>query len=61
MPFEPGVLPSRRVPRLVLVVDVSGSIDEPLLQRFAREMLDKGPKLRGQIRVQVDIDPQSFL
>ena len=31
------------------------------LQRFAREMLDKGPKLRGQIRVQVDIDPQSFL
>jgi predicted metal-dependent peptidase len=38
MPFEPGVLPSRRVPRLVLVVDVSGSIDNDLLQRFAREI-----------------------
>ena len=38
MPFEPGVLPSRKVPRLVLVVDVSGSIDDTLLQRFSREI-----------------------
>jgi hypothetical protein len=38
MPFEPGVLPSRKVPRLVLVVDVSGSIDDALLQRFSREI-----------------------
>ncbi len=38
LPFEPGFSPSRRVPRLVVVVDVSGSIDPPLLERFAREL-----------------------
>ncbi|MBB1077492.1 hypothetical protein HUU62_24115 [Rhodoferax sp. 4810] len=38
MPFEPGTSPSRAVPRLVLVVDVSGSIDDELMQRFAREI-----------------------
>ena len=38
LPFEPGVLPARKVPRLVLVVDVSGSVDDALLQRFAREV-----------------------
>lgn len=38
MPFEPGVLPARKVPRLVLVVDLSGSVDDTLLQRFAREV-----------------------
>ncbi|MCB1425804.1 MAG: primosomal protein N', partial [Notoacmeibacter sp.] len=31
------------------------------LQGFIRAMLKAGPKERGQIRVQVDIDPQSFL
>ncbi|HMQ58865.1 MAG TPA: primosomal protein N', partial [Rhizobiaceae bacterium] len=31
------------------------------LQAFVRAMLAKGPKERGQIRVAVDIDPQSFL
>jgi len=38
MPFEPGHSPSRRVPRLALVVDVSGSIADELVQRFAREI-----------------------
>ena len=38
MPFEPGTSPSRAVPRLVLVVDVSGSIDDDLMQRFSREI-----------------------
>jgi hypothetical protein len=38
MPWEPGFGGTRTVPRLVLVVDVSGSIDAPLLQRFAREI-----------------------
>jgi predicted metal-dependent peptidase len=38
MPFEPGFSPSRRVPRLALVVDVSGSIDDALMERFAREI-----------------------
>lgn len=37
-PWEPGTTPSRAVPRLVLVVDVSGSVDDALLQRFAREV-----------------------
>lgn len=31
------------------------------LQGFIRHMLKEGPKERGSIRVQVDIDPQSFL
>ncbi len=38
MPWEPGTTPSRAVPRLVLMVDVSGSIADPLLQRFTREI-----------------------
>ncbi len=31
------------------------------LQGFVRKMLADGPKVRGSVRVQVDIDPQSFL
>jgi primosomal protein N' (replication factor Y) len=31
------------------------------MQGFLRAMLANGPKLRGSVRVQVDIDPQSFL
>jgi primosomal protein N' (replication factor Y) len=31
------------------------------MQGFIRAMLANGPKQRGSIRVQVDIDPQSFL
>jgi primosomal protein N' (replication factor Y) len=31
------------------------------MQGFLRMMLANGPKLRGSVRVQVDIDPQSFL
>jgi predicted metal-dependent peptidase len=38
MPWEPGTVASRAVPRVVLVLDVSGSIDEALLDRFAAEM-----------------------
>jgi predicted metal-dependent peptidase len=38
MPWEPGYSGTRAVPRLVLVVDVSGSIDTELMQRFAREI-----------------------
>ena len=38
MPFEPGFSPSRAVPRLAIVVDVSGSIAEALMERFAREI-----------------------
>lgn len=38
LPFAPGIVGSRLVPRLVLVVDLSGSIDEALLARFACEV-----------------------
>ena len=38
MPFEPGSSTSKRVPRLVVMVDVSGSIEGPLMDRFAREV-----------------------
>ncbi len=31
------------------------------MQGFVRTMLAAGPKVRGSVRVQVDIDPQSFL
>ncbi|MFP4062992.1 MAG: DUF2201 family putative metallopeptidase [Halochromatium sp.] len=38
LPWEPGRTASRAVPRLVVMVDLSGSIDPPLLERFAREI-----------------------
>lgn len=38
LPWEPGTVGAKRVPRLVVVVDVSGSVDAPLLERFAAEL-----------------------
>jgi predicted metal-dependent peptidase len=38
MPFEPGFSPTKAVPRLVVIVDVSGSIDGALMARFAHEI-----------------------
>ena len=38
MPWEPGTSGTRPVPRLAVVIDVSGSVDEGLLQRFSREI-----------------------
>ena len=38
MPWEPGTSATRAVPRLAVVMDVSGSIDDALMQRFAREI-----------------------
>lgn len=31
------------------------------IQKYIRDMIAKGPKERGSLRVQIDIDPQSFL
>lgn len=38
LPFEPGSSASRRVPRVVVMVDVSGSIEATLMDRFACEL-----------------------
>ena len=38
LPFEPGFTATQSVPRLVVVVDVSGSVDDALMARFAREI-----------------------
>lgn len=38
LPFTPGVVGSRTVPRLAIVLDLSGSIDDGLLARFSREV-----------------------
>jgi hypothetical protein len=37
-PWEPGWSGTKNVPRLVVMVDVSGSIGGPLMDRFAREI-----------------------
>ncbi len=38
MPWEPGTTPARHVPALAVVVDVSGSVDDRVLERFTREI-----------------------
>jgi predicted metal-dependent peptidase len=38
MPWEPGTSHAKPVARLALMVDVSGSVDDTLLERFAREV-----------------------
>jgi predicted metal-dependent peptidase len=53
LPWEPGTTPSRAVPRLALVVDVSGSVDDALLQRFARELGALSRRLQAAMTVVV--------
>ncbi len=38
MPFEPGFSLAKPTPRLVVIVDVSGSVDDKLLDRFALQI-----------------------
>jgi predicted metal-dependent peptidase len=38
LPWEPGISASKSVPRLVVIVDVSGSIEDSLMERFAGEI-----------------------
>lgn len=53
MPFEPGYMPAKGVPRLVVVVDVSGSIDGPLLQRFSNEVASITRRLESAVTLVV--------
>jgi hypothetical protein len=38
LPWTPGFSSLQPAPQLVVIVDVSGSIDDPLLEKFAREI-----------------------
>jgi len=49
LPWEPGRTATRQVPRLVLMVDVSGSIDATLMERFAREIEALTRRLETQL------------
>ncbi|MGB3388226.1 MAG: hypothetical protein WBA88_09630, partial [Pseudaminobacter sp.] len=44
--------------RFRLLVQGEKSAD---MQAYLRLLLATGPKIRGSVRVQVDVDPQSFL
>jgi predicted metal-dependent peptidase len=39
MPWEPGFTSTQNVPRLVVIIDVSGSIEADLLERFGQEIV----------------------
>ncbi|MFK8028957.1 MAG: VWA-like domain-containing protein [Gammaproteobacteria bacterium] len=49
MPWEPGTVTSKSVPRLALIVDISGSIDDNLLTRFAGQLDAITRQLEAQI------------
>jgi predicted metal-dependent peptidase len=57
MPWEPGRSAVQAVPRVVLVVDTSGSIDNGLLSRFARELAALMRRLHARL-VLVEGDDQ---
>ncbi len=56
MPWEPGTVASRTVPRLAVVVDVSGSIDNALMQRFATEIESLSRRLEAALVLVVGDD-----
>jgi predicted metal-dependent peptidase len=56
LPWAPGLTHAKRVPRLVLVLDVSGSIDEPLLARFTAELAALTRRLDTAVTVVVGDD-----
>lgn len=55
-PWEPGTATDTRAPRVVLVVDSSGSIDDTLLGRFRREMQALVRRLEAALTVVVGDD-----
>ncbi|MEL6870533.1 MAG: VWA-like domain-containing protein [Pseudomonadota bacterium] len=51
MPWEPGMVTSKSVPRLALILDISGSIDDAMLARFAAQLDAITRQLAAQIIV----------
>jgi len=56
LPWEPGRTNARAVARLVVMVDCSGSIEDPLLDRFAQEVEAASRRLEARIIVIVGDD-----
>lgn len=56
LPWTPGTTADTHVPRVVLVVDASGSIDAPLLARFQRELQALLRRLEARLTVVVGDD-----
>lgn len=56
LPWEPGTGGTRPVPRLVVVVDVSGSIEDDLLGRFSREIETLVRRLEASLTLVVGDD-----
>ncbi len=55
-PWEPGTATDTRAPRVVLVIDISGSIDDALLGRFRVEMQALVRRLEAALTVVVGDD-----
>jgi predicted metal-dependent peptidase len=51
MPWEPGRASSRAVARLAVLVDISGSVDNPLMHRFAAEVEAISRRLEARVLV----------
>jgi len=56
LPWEPGLTQCRRVPRLAVMVDVSGSIDAALMTRFAGEIEAISRRLEAAVVVVIGDD-----
>ena len=51
--FEPGVNRTKPVPKLVVCIDTSGSIDDPIISRFTGELINVNRRTGAQIIVVV--------
>jgi hypothetical protein len=56
MPWEPGANGTKSVPRLALIVDVSGSIEYGLMERFAREIEAIARRLEAEMLLVIGDD-----
>jgi predicted metal-dependent peptidase len=56
MPWEPGRASSRAVARLAVLVDVSGSVDDALMHRFAAELAAISRRLEARVLVVIGDD-----